>query len=206
MGYVDKYILATSVQQDESTGAILVALPAGTVVADISTADIAQLAAAIDVALRASALAVSGPLTDTQLRATAVPVSGTVTASGPLTDTQLRATAVPVSGAVTTDVDLDDVTGSGSDAKTLFDLHTAIEALLAAIEPPTHSAVVTPSDDADLAEDSRAISVAVAGNIKLTTTGGETLVQAFAAGQTSICVRKVFATGGTTATGISAQW
>ncbi len=35
---------------------------------------------------------VSGPLTDTQLRATAVPVSG------PLTDTQLRAVAVPVSG------------------------------------------------------------------------------------------------------------
>lgn len=73
---------------------------------------------------------VSGPLTDAQLRATAVPVSGTVTAnagtgtmnvsvqnasipvtgtffqatqpvSGPLTDTQLRATAVPVSGTVT---------------------------------------------------------------------------------------------------------
>jgi hypothetical protein len=35
---------------------------------------------------------VSGPLTDVQLRATAVPVSG------PLTDTQLRATPVPVSG------------------------------------------------------------------------------------------------------------
>lgn len=34
---------------------------------------------------------VSGPLTDTQLRATAVPVSG------PVTDTQLRASAVPVS-------------------------------------------------------------------------------------------------------------
>lgn len=47
---------------------------------------------------------VSGPLTDTQLRATAVPVSGTVTASGPLTDTQLRATAVPVSGTVTANV------------------------------------------------------------------------------------------------------
>jgi len=58
---------------------------------------------------------VSGPLTDTQLRATAVPVSGTfyqatqpisgsvsitgtAAVSGPLTDTQLRATAVPVSG------------------------------------------------------------------------------------------------------------
>jgi hypothetical protein len=47
-----------------------------------------------------SAVPVSGPLTDTQLRATAVPVSGTVTASGPLTDTQLRATPVPVSGTV----------------------------------------------------------------------------------------------------------
>jgi hypothetical protein len=46
-------------------------------------------------------LPISGPLTDTQLRATAVPVSGTVTATGPLTDTQLRATAVPVSGPLT---------------------------------------------------------------------------------------------------------
>lgn len=36
---------------------------------------------------------VSGPLTDTQLRASAVPVSG------PLTDTQLRASAVPISAA-----------------------------------------------------------------------------------------------------------
>lgn len=44
---------------------------------------------------------VSGPLTDTQLRAAAVPISGTVTATGPLTDTQLRATAVPVSGPLT---------------------------------------------------------------------------------------------------------
>jgi hypothetical protein len=43
---------------------------------------------------------VTGPLTDTQLRATPVPVSGTVTATGPLTDTQLRATPVPISGAI----------------------------------------------------------------------------------------------------------
>lgn len=65
----------------------------------------------------AGTVAVSGPLTDTQLRATPVPVSGTVTANagsgvwpvndnggsltvdGPLTDAQLRATAVPVSMA-----------------------------------------------------------------------------------------------------------
>jgi hypothetical protein len=46
---------------------------------------------------------VSGPLTDTQLRATAVPISGTVSTglTQPLTDTQLRATAVPISGTVT---------------------------------------------------------------------------------------------------------
>src|SRR4051812_10572217 len=43
-----------------------------------------------DVQLRASAVPVSGPVTDAQLRASAVPVSG------PLTDTQLRASAVPV--------------------------------------------------------------------------------------------------------------
>jgi hypothetical protein len=41
---------------------------------------------------------VTGPLTDTELRATPVPVSGTVTAVGPLTDAELRATPVPVSG------------------------------------------------------------------------------------------------------------
>ncbi len=43
----------------------------------------------------------SGGLTNTELRATPVPISGTVTATGPLTDTQLRAAAVPVSGPVT---------------------------------------------------------------------------------------------------------
>ena len=50
-------------------------------------------------------LPVTGPLTDAQLRASAVPVSGTVTANTgltqPLTDAQLRASAVPISGTVT---------------------------------------------------------------------------------------------------------
>lgn len=64
-----------------------------------------------DTQLRASAVPVSiasmpstpvtGPLTDAQLRATPVPISGSVTATGPLTDTQLRASAVPVSGPLT---------------------------------------------------------------------------------------------------------
>ena len=46
-------------------------------------------------------VAVTGPLTDTQLRATPVAVSGSVTTGG-LTDTQLRASAVPVSLTSTT--------------------------------------------------------------------------------------------------------
>lgn len=44
--------------------------------------------------------AVTGPLTNAELRATPVPVSGTVTTGG-LTDAELRATPVPVSGTVT---------------------------------------------------------------------------------------------------------
>ena len=50
---------------------------------------------------------VTGPLTNTELRATPVPVSltsttvtGSVAVTGPLTDAQLRASAVPVSGTV----------------------------------------------------------------------------------------------------------
>lgn len=55
-----------------------------------------------DTQLRAAAVPVSGPLTDVQVRATPLPVSGTVGVSGsvavtgPLTDTQLRATAPAV--------------------------------------------------------------------------------------------------------------
>lgn len=49
-----------------------------------------------------SPLSVTGPLTDTQLRASPVPVSGTVAVSNPgLTDTELRASPVPVSGPLT---------------------------------------------------------------------------------------------------------
>lgn len=72
-----------------------------------------------DTQLRATPVPVSGTvatgaLTDTQLRATPVPVSGTVTASGPLTDTQLRATAVPVSGTVTANLGTAAVTNAGT--------------------------------------------------------------------------------------------
>jgi len=69
------------------------ALPTGAATAVNQTTEIASLAS-IDSKLT-SPLSVTGPLTDTQLRATAVPVSG------PLTDTQLRATAVTVTGPLT---------------------------------------------------------------------------------------------------------
>lgn len=71
----------------------------------------------VDVTRVQGTVAVTGPVTDAELRATPLPVSGTVSVSepvsiddnggsitvdGPLTDAQLRATAVPVSGTVTT--------------------------------------------------------------------------------------------------------
>jgi hypothetical protein len=63
----------------------------------------AAMAASVPVVIASnqSAVPVSGPLTDTQLRAATVPISGTVTATGPITDTQIRATPLPVSGTVT---------------------------------------------------------------------------------------------------------
>lgn len=45
-------------------------------------------------------------LTDAQIRATPLPISGTVTVNTGLTDAQIRATALPVSGTVTTNATL----------------------------------------------------------------------------------------------------
>lgn len=72
-----------------------------------------------DAQLRATPVPVSGtvtantglnPLTDAQIRATPLPISGTVTAntglSQPLTDAQLRSTPVPISGTVTANTGL----------------------------------------------------------------------------------------------------
>ena len=68
-----------------------------------------------DTQLRASAVAVSGPLTDAQLRASSVPVSISDTIdvstglSQPLTDAQLRASAIAISA---TDLDIRNLTSS----------------------------------------------------------------------------------------------
>ena len=63
----------------------------------LTAPDGSDLTPLTDAQLRATAVPVSGPVTDAQMRATALPVSG------PLTDGQLRATAVPVSGTLALD-------------------------------------------------------------------------------------------------------
>ena len=92
-----------------ATGAQLVDGSATTQPVSIA-ASVAVTGALTDTELRATAVPVSGPLTDTELRATAVPVSlasttitGSVAVTGPLTDTELRATPVDVAviGSVT---------------------------------------------------------------------------------------------------------
>lgn len=80
-----------------------------------------------DAQLRASPVPVSGPLTDSELRATAVPVSG------PLTDTELRATAVPVSGPLT-DAELRAVAVPVSAAALPLPSGAATETTLAAVQ------------------------------------------------------------------------
>lgn len=93
-----------------------------------------------DSQLRATAVPVSGPLTDTQLRATAVPVSLSSVPShavtGPLTDTQLRAIAVPVSGTVTANAGSGTMAVSGPVTDTQLRA-SAVPVSLASV--PTHA-------------------------------------------------------------------
>lgn len=79
------------------------------------------------IVLLSTIAAITQPLTDTQLRATPVPVSGTV-ATGGLTDAQLRASAVPISGTVA-------VTGAGdATAANQSTQITAEQAIQAAVQ------------------------------------------------------------------------
>lgn len=72
--------------------------------------------------------------------------------------------------------------------------------------PASNLALVTPSDDDDLAFVSRAIYVATAGAVRLTTAGGQTLTTPeLGQGWHPIRATRVFATA-TTATGIMAAW
>lgn len=73
-------------------------------------------------------------------------------------------------------------------------------------DPVRHLAAVTPSDSTDLATTARCLIVSVAGALKVTTQGGDTVTIAnVPAGVLPVCVARVWATG-TTATGIVAGW
>jgi hypothetical protein len=93
---IDNITVPTSVTVNNTTAEpVPVSDAGGTLSIDDGGGSITVDGPLTDTQIRATALPVSGPLTDTQLRATALPVSG------PLTDTQLRATAVPVTGGLT---------------------------------------------------------------------------------------------------------
>ena len=73
--------------------------------------------------------------------------------------------------------------------------------------PCRHAALVTPNDNADLANASRKIFVGGAGNLKVTTVGGETLLlTGVAAGSVlDLCVTRIHSTT-TSATYIAVWW
>jgi hypothetical protein len=71
--------------------------------------------------------------------------------------------------------------------------------------PATHAAVITGDDSNDLVSVTRAICVGTAGNIKITTLGGETIVMAFPAGTTAIRVTRIWLAG-LSAVGVTALW
>ena len=78
--------------------------------------------------------------------------------------------------------------------------------LASSSDPARHIAAVTPADGTDLpGGTTRSLLIGAAGNIKVTTAGGETVTVAVPAGYNPFAVTRVWATG-TTATGIVALW
>ncbi len=75
--------------------------------------------------------------------------------------------------------------------------------------PPSHAAVVSPDDDNDLDNMTRGISFGTAGDLKVVTAGGETVVipsGSLAAGVIHpLCITRVYDTG-TDALDIVAYW
>lgn len=71
--------------------------------------------------------------------------------------------------------------------------------------PARHVAAITPSDSDNLANTAKAFFVGVAGDVKFTTLGGDTVTMAMPVGYHPISIVKVFSTG-TTASGIYALY
>lgn len=71
--------------------------------------------------------------------------------------------------------------------------------------PARRAEAVTPNDGADLPNFTRALYVGGAGDIRVTTVGGDTVTLTAASGFLPLCVARVHATG-TSATAILALW
>ena len=69
-------------------------------------------------------------------------------------------------------------------------------------KPFNHAFAITPADGADITVPGAEIFVKVAGDLKITTVGGDTVTLAVPVGHLPVAVSRVFSTG-TTATGIS---
>ena len=101
-------LAADTITETDSCGLAAVISPANDKVAalliDVSSFDLLEIDVSRDGASAApTSMAVAVALSDTtaSILGESVTISGTVTASGPLTDTELRAVAVPVSGPIT---------------------------------------------------------------------------------------------------------
>lgn len=73
--------------------------------------------------------------------------------------------------------------------------------------PASNAAAVTPNDSTDLETDARALWVGTSGNVKIDTTGGQTVTFVGVIGGSIVPMRtrRVYATG-TTASNILAIW
>jgi hypothetical protein len=74
------------------------------------------------------------------------------------------------------------------------------------MEPAAHADLVSPSDTTDLTSTSRSLLIGEAGDIRVTTVGGETVTFPVVAGQLlPLMVTRVHATG-TTASAVVSLW
>ena len=72
--------------------------------------------------------------------------------------------------------------------------------------PANHAVIVTPNDGADLQYMARALLLDVAGTVRVTTRGGETVSLPLQAGYNPISVSRVHATGTAAGLTIVALW
>lgn len=165
----------------------------GTVTANAGTGTMAVSGPVTDTQLRASAVPVSGPVTDTQIRASALPVSG------PATDAQLRATPLPVSGTVTANPPTLTKGAQGSTGVSTQDLKDAgrvMKVFQAVFTAAATEALVTLTPVADGVAGSTGTSFAVTSGKKLRLVSMSVSTRnAGAAGQGVVCLLRMNPSG-----------